>query len=143
MSQNVKVTLKCTREGSRLRVRIISSGYNNTANCQFPKNLRRDGQIYKVWASNISVGAGPAGKFFYRVNKNNIDLIEPDAPIEVEKVFESTDCCICLGEEPSRVLVPCGHLCLCEDCSDKIYPNDKCPLCRQVIQHIIPSSDLI
>ena len=36
MSTNY-VYLKCVKEGKKLRIRITSPGYNNDANCQFPK----------------------------------------------------------------------------------------------------------
>lgn len=32
--------LKCVKEGSKLRIKIISDGYLNSANCQFPRALR-------------------------------------------------------------------------------------------------------
>ena len=37
-------------------------------------------------------------------------------------------CAVCLENERSVVLEPCGHLCLCKECSSRI---DKCPFCRQ------------
>lgn len=37
-------------------------------------------------------------------------------------------CCVCLTNENSHVIIPCGHKCVCEDCGSQI---DKCPICRQ------------
>lgn len=35
------------------------------------------------------------------------------------------------------ILLPCGHVCLCEDCSDNI--NDSCPICREEIVSKAPA----
>jgi predicted DNA-binding WGR domain protein len=39
------VLLRCVREGGKLRVRVAGAGYHNW-HVQFPKNLRREGQLY-------------------------------------------------------------------------------------------------
>ena len=43
-------------------------------------------------------------------------------------------CVICCEKEKSIVLLPCRHMCLCEDCSEH---DDllQCPLCRRQIAH--------
>lgn len=33
---------------------------------------------------------------------------------------------------PQIICLPCGHVCMCEDCATKI--NDKCPVCRTTIK---------
>ena len=40
-------------------------------------------------------------------------------------------CVVCLEHDPVMVLLPCGHLCLCEGCAPVI---DRCPLCRRDVQ---------
>ena len=40
-------------------------------------------------------------------------------------------CVVCLEHDPVIVLLPCGHLCLCEGCAPVI---DRCPLCRREVQ---------
>jgi hypothetical protein len=42
-----EVFLKCVKEGSKLRIKIISSGFFNEANCQFPKNIRVEGRKFQ------------------------------------------------------------------------------------------------
>lgn len=49
------VTLKCLKEKNKLRVRIISPGYYNNANCQFPRNIRLEGRIYQSRVSGIKL----------------------------------------------------------------------------------------
>jgi len=50
---------------------------------------------------------------------------------------EDDDCVICLSEEPSVILLPCRHQCVCYDCFSQI---DKCPVCRSMVQHYIFSA---
>jgi len=51
---------------------------------------------------------------------------------EIEEDDDSNRCVICM-DEPSNVLIlPCRHLCLCEDCSRSLISNqNKCPICRE------------
>lgn len=136
------IYLECIKEKSKLRVRIISPGYNTNANCQFPRAIRLEGRKYKVPSTNISVGTRAGQKFFYRVSKNNIEIIEnADIKVKLEKVFKQPECCICMDAEPEIVIVKCGHLCLCKDCS-KEYDSKRCPLCRGDIQQKIHKDQL-
>lgn len=42
-------------------------------------------------------------------------------------------CVVCKTNAREIILLPCGHVCLCEDCSASI--NSNCPICRtQIIQ---------
>jgi hypothetical protein len=52
---------------------------------------------------------------------------------QVEAMQATTDanvaCVVCITEEATHVIVPCGHLALCADCCSG--PIRRCPLCRQ------------
>lgn len=51
---------------------------------------------------------------------------------------EIKNCVICLDGKPNHVLVPCGHLCLCQGCKSNYNQfNSICPICRVKIQSII------
>ncbi|MEA5520539.1 vWA domain-containing protein [Limnoraphis robusta] len=56
------ILLKCFREGGKLRLRVISEGYNPDFNVQFPRNIRQEGVTYVVDEIILS----PQGDF-YRV----------------------------------------------------------------------------
>lgn len=49
-----------------------------------------------------------------------------------EELPENQRCVICCTNPFEIALLPCGHVCLCEDCSDKI--DDKCPVCRSNVE---------
>lgn len=55
------VLVECFREGGKLRVRVISEGYDRNLNCQFPKGIREAGARYVVDEVRESRGG------FYRV----------------------------------------------------------------------------
>ncbi|XP_075221042.1 mitochondrial E3 ubiquitin protein ligase 1-like isoform X2 [Lycorma delicatula] len=48
-----------------------------------------------------------------------------------EELREEQRCVVCRNNPREIILLPCGHLCLCEDCSDNI--SNKCPICRASI----------
>ena len=46
-------------------------------------------------------------------------------------------CKICFENEIGTVIVPCGHACLCKECSQKYDQSNGCPLCRKDINMLI------
>jgi len=47
-------------------------------------------------------------------------------------------CCICMMNEVNTCLVPCGHLCYCDECGQKSFDHtDNCPICRKRILTIV------
>ena len=48
-----------------------------------------------------------------------------------ERETELKLCVICQEEEKCTLLVPCGHLCVCEPCSHSVA---ECPMCRSAIR---------
>ncbi len=55
------VVVQCTKKGSKLRMHVISDGYDKSWNVQFPQNLRIDGAMYVVAEIKESSSGG-----FYR-----------------------------------------------------------------------------
>lgn len=56
---------------------------------------------------------------------------------KAKKETEHNECIVCLDKEPSQVILPCGHLCLCSGCS-VIQNWSNCPICRRNVNGIIP-----
>jgi len=137
------VRLKCVLEGKdRLRIKIISRGYNQYANCNFPKNIRVANREYLVPKSDVQM-SDQKGKFFYRIGKNNIKICD-ETDIETVsdslknlKVYGSdiTECCICLTADNEFIIfAPCGHFVSCNVCCVTLK---KCPMCRADIKQIV------
>jgi hypothetical protein len=50
------------------------------------------------------------------------------------------DCVICLTEPPNYAIIPCGHVCFCDNCIEiKAHEKlqNKCPICRIEITSIL------
>lgn len=139
------VRLRCVKEGSRLRVRIVSPGYSPIANCQFPRDIRVDGREYEVPAGDIQLTEHHASrKFFYRVGKSNIRVVEPAVANTSLKVYGDPDACaICFDDENVDFVVfaPCGHCACCSNCGERVKSKG-CPICRASIQRIVKKDEL-
>jgi hypothetical protein len=136
------IKFRCVQEGRRLRVKIITQGYNHEANCQFPRAIRKDGGVYEAPCSAVKFAKGPRGKFFYRVNANSVKVIEESQNVTVGKIYEdeeNTDCVICFVNPHELVYVPCGHFCTCNSCHSKMCSMNKrrCPMCRAEITNAV------
>ncbi|XP_034029336.1 mitochondrial ubiquitin ligase activator of NFKB 1 [Thalassophryne amazonica] len=47
-------------------------------------------------------------------------------------------CSVCLGGERSCVFLSCGHVCTCTQCYEALPQPKKCPICRAVIDRMVP-----
>ena len=43
-------------------------------------------------------------------------------------------CCICLYRTKEYACVPCGHMCICITCKERVQ---SCPICRSSVQKIV------
>ncbi|ACC82084.1 vWA domain-containing protein [Nostoc punctiforme] len=66
------VELYCVREGGKLRVKVISEGYDSAKNVQFPRSIRAEGARYVVEGLELS-NEGT----FYRVRGNITRFAQP------------------------------------------------------------------
>mmetsp|Transcript_22636 Transcript_22636/g.57698 ORF Transcript_22636/g.57698 Transcript_22636/m.57698 type:complete len:158 (+) Transcript_22636:327-800(+) len=54
---------------------------------------------------------------------------------EKGEIEQSKQCSVCFENESSTVLLPCGHLCVCEICAQKLLEErPTCPICRKHIE---------
>ncbi|MFW6357691.1 MAG: reverse transcriptase family protein [Chroococcales cyanobacterium] len=59
------VIVECYKKGSKLKVRVVSPGYDPEWNVQFPRNMREDGKRYRV--ENIEEAS--SGGFYRAIGK--------------------------------------------------------------------------
>ncbi len=59
------VLVQCVKEGSKLRARVVSDGYEPTWNMRFPRSIREDGMLYVV----DEVMTAPDGKSYIACGK--------------------------------------------------------------------------
>ena len=48
---------------------------------------------------------------------------------------EREECCVCVENKITHIIIPCAHFCLCEKCSKEL-PKNICPMCRSPIENI-------
>jgi E3 ubiquitin-protein ligase MUL1 len=58
--------------------------------------------------------------------------IERQQSVQENERPEVQVCVVCCQNSRGIILLPCGHVCLCEDCSARI--TDFCPVCRAEIE---------
>ena len=52
-----------------------------------------------------------------------------DKKINKNKTYKIKECVICLINSPNVLFCDCGHICVCEKCSE-IKHFDTCPICK-------------
>ena len=60
--------------------------------------------------------------------KTELDILKTNTKNNKKCKKEET-CCICLSSPSNILFTNCGHLCICENCDNKLS-EAKCPLCR-------------
>jgi hypothetical protein len=142
-----KITLQCVKEKSKLRIKfhsftdvvgkIYTNVYNNALNCKFPKDIRQEGYFYEIGPNDLSLVSRPGTKAFYQINTNSIKIV-PIINWTDFKVYEITECVVCMADESSQIMAPCGHRCMCKSCCDHLLKiNKKCPICRREIIQVL------
>lgn len=147
-----------------LPLQTFGNVYDNTYNCQFPRDIRQEGRFYEIGKDDLTLavtGSTP----FYRINKRNIRIVNRDGrtavPVETKKavkgkkkveslpqpqlavvpdqIFEVNECVICMSCVPNIIFLPCAHLCSCGDCFKMMQSKgNDCPMCRRRITGTIP-----
>lgn len=158
------IILQCISVKRKLRIRFFCyidqenkfyyNVYNNDYNCQFPKDIREDGMFYQINDNDIHLVYDGSKAPFYKVSKNNIKILSNQESIQYInkqnelnginvdlselKVFEISECVICMTEPSSVIFIPCAHRATCNDCYQSLKRvNNCCPLCRRNIHNII------
>jgi hypothetical protein len=148
------VLLKCVKQGSKLRVQMMSSQpFVMGANCQFPRAIREEGTYYVVRAAGVKF----KGTHYAAMTAGIIALQTKDEaevrrfleglPVaEVAKVAvifgdadENKECAICMTAEKDSVFAPCGHYVCCAGCAAQCQG---CPICRAAVTEIVRRADI-
>ena len=52
-------------------------------------------------------------------------------PVPESTIGGETTCIVCMAHPKSHIAVPCGHLCACSICAERMQD---CPYCRAPVQ---------
>ena len=59
--------------------------------------------------------------------------------MKAEDDDDGKECIICLTNPKNTIMMPCGHLCVCDECAIPITKSTKqCPVCRAAITSTVP-----
>lgn len=154
------IILQCILDKKKLRIRfhsyindedqkIFTNVYDNSYNCQFPKDIREEGRFYEIKDRDMCLIDDGMKTPFYKVKKQNIRILseeeseqykEKETVIDITslKIYDAIDCVVCLSVESNVVFIPCAHRCVCKECYSGIKTTKNiCPLCRQNIARCI------
>ncbi|TNJ29017.1 Ankyrin repeat protein 2 [Giardia muris] len=68
--------------------------------------------------------------------KDRYDNLQKTLIQRVQEAKSTTICIVCLTNPKDTLLQPCGHLCACSNCAERIM-NQTCPFCRTPIESVI------
>eukprot|EP00171_Calliarthron_tuberculosum_P011223 IDg11223t1 len=93
-------------------------------------------ELYGIGAVDVTASRSPGASADSGIGKN------------VFSVDASNECVICLTEPCNTAVLPCNHLCLCQDCGAKLSTDPsqdrrRCPICRTDLEsllRIVPTS---
>jgi hypothetical protein len=55
---------------------------------------------------------------------------------DAKKKADAPECCVCLTDsQVDHACIPCGHICLCHDCS-LVFKGTACPKCRAAVSKV-------
>lgn len=55
-----------------------------------------------------------------------------------ENSVSPSSCTVCLTVERNCIFLECGHVCSCIQCYEALPVPKKCPICRAIIQRVVP-----
>ncbi|CAE1165052.1 E3 ubiquitin-protein ligase MGRN1,Probable E3 ubiquitin-protein ligase MGRN1,E3 ubiquitin ligase Rnf157,E3 ubiquitin ligase RNF157 [Acanthosepion pharaonis] len=65
----------------------------------------------------------------YGIENKNLERSKLDADDEIEDT--GSECVICMSDMRDTLILPCRHLCLCNNCAESLrYQASNCPICR-------------
>jgi len=101
-----------------------------------------DTKVWSIGATWFSFGTGIDKKVNKEEEKEEPpakkNKVQDDKQENKEPADETEkECKICFDKQINTVLVPCGHMCVCEGCSKLLAKNNKCPICKGAIQKIV------
>ena len=85
-----------------------------------------------VAAASITVTAGSNG--CEGTDGEEHESVEPEPPKPASTEPATAECAICLDDDAEYAVVPCGHRCLCFNCSKAV---SECPVCRGAMTAVL------
>jgi len=75
-------------------------------------------------------------KLIREIEKLSGNHLLSDEKVVQQSVEGNWECKVCFNGNMDTILMPCGHVCLCNSCA-KLLPENKCPICKAPIQYVM------
>ena len=82
----------------------------------------------------VAIGAASSGTEGAPDGEEFVELPAPEPPRSALIEPATTECTICLDGDAEYAAVPCGHRCLCANCSNTV---SQCPVCRTLLSAVL------
>mgnify|MGYP001276740271 CR=1 FL=1 len=79
-----------------------------------------------------------------RLKNTKIVVDGHDKAYDVQEIYgiassnsaeDDNECVVCMVERRDTTVMPCRHMCLCQDCAKNLVSGgSKCPICRRGVQ---------
>jgi len=79
--------------------------------------------------------------FEWLKNEDWIGRLYDHFQTDTTTVRKDRECVVCMENTVDTVLVPCGHLCVCMQCSNQLKPLN-CPICKVAVQSVVRTFDV-
>ena len=87
-----------------------------------------DNEIYNAEMNDYNLYNVEPFNIVNCVSYQNINQIDKKV-INIDKIFKTEECVICLLTKSNILFCNCGHICICNECN-KIKKINVCPVCR-------------
>lgn len=136
VSEMLTERIICPPNYSSVSTSTCMSGDLNSLHCQFPK-VSSQTKLLPLGPGNNNGGyeLGKCSLAKGEPLKNRIKIGKAKIQPDPEQPSDS-ECVICMEGVKTHIVIPCGHLCLCESCSKKLNTG-KCPVCNIAYNTIV------
>lgn len=90
---------------------------------------------YQATRRNMAQGELVVQTLRFQVDSLQRELAQQREELDAARRSCEGLCIVCMEDSASHVVVPCGHLALCQRCSG--LASTRCPLCRQDAERVI------
>ena len=120
-------------------------------NCVANSRLYKEKIFKNIWvqpaAGDAGGALGAAQYLYYHILENKRHVNEIDDQMQgaflgnqynSNEIINDDGCVICMDENSTEILVPCGHLCMCKSCCESLLKSrSNCPICRREVQSVV------
>ena len=127
---------------NELIIQLIICSSDNIRNIyRISNEMSNTINLYNAYKNKLVLFKTAFKKYSKKIKDANNKLKIINEEINKKNIPDNLKCPICITNIKTHIIIPCGHKCICGDCSDKILTTKMCPICRSDIATIIKVYD--